>query len=196
MTHSSSYLPVRGESIHRPVAHKERGKRDNINKKFWRCSLEVNIQGMQQNLNQIAQICNQLNQNEQANVSRLNQLAEYERSAAQQMQRCIQLINQVSQQMQQISTAPGTQFSTPGQFTYSVQPPVGGTGQFGPVGQQNFTGGQFGTTATFETAREIGGKGENDGDGGAARVSGPTSNVGSRPGGGFPTFNTNKDIGQ
>ncbi|AFV12644.1 hypothetical protein Tph_c24670 [Thermacetogenium phaeum DSM 12270] len=157
----------------------------------------MNIQGIQQSLNQIAQICNQLNQNEQANVSRLNQMAEYERSAAQQMQRCIQMINQISQQLQQISTVPSAQFTTqPGQFTYTVQPPMGGTGQFGQTGQQTLTGGQFGTSATFETAREIGGRGENEGDGGAARASGPVSNVGSRPGGGFPTFNTNKDIGQ
>lgn len=154
----------------------------------------MNIQGIQQNLNQISQICSQLSQNEQANVSRLSQLTEYERSAAQQMQRCLQLVNQVSQQLQQMATTTSTQYTSPGQFSYSVQPPIGG-GQIG-VGQQTFSpGGQFGATASFEVSKEIG-RGENEGDGGAARSTPRPSSFTSSTGGGHPTYNTNKDIGQ
>jgi len=160
----------------------------------------VNIQGIQQNLNQISQICSQLSQNEQ--------------SAAQQMQRCLQLANQVSQQLQQLSTTTGTQYASPGQFNYSVQPPVGG-GQIG-MGQQSFSpGGQQFASTSFEVSKEFG-RGENEGDGGAARsayrppssftsgsagssgsfTSSTGGNYGGSAGGGLPTYNTNKDIGQ
>lgn len=90
----------------------------------------MQIQTLQQSLNQIAQICNQLSQNEQANVSKLSQLQDAERMASQQLQHCIQLINQVSSQMQQIASSP--QFMATGQMTgYQA----GGTAQFGQTGQ-------------------------------------------------------------
>lgn len=153
------------------------------------------IQGIQQSLNQISQICNQLSQNEQTNASRLSQMTESERSAAQQMQRCMQLVNQVSQQLQQLASTTGAQYTTPGQFSYSVQPPMGG-GQMGMGQQQTFSpGGQYGTTTSFEMSKEIG-RGENEGDGGAARSISRPSSFTSSTGGGHPTYNTNKDIGQ
>ncbi len=153
----------------------------------------MNIQGIQQNLNQISQICNQLNQNEQTNVSRLSQLTEYERSAAQQLQQVVQMCNQVSQQLQQLSTTTtGTQYTSPGQFSYSVQPPIGGSGQYG---QQSFSPGQYGTTTSFEMSKEFG-RGESEGDGGAAIKGSAPSSFTSSTGGGHQTFNTNKDLGQ
>lgn len=158
----------------------------------------MNIQGIQQSLNQMSQICNQLSQSEQSNVSHLNQLSQNERSAVQQLQQCMQLINQVSQQIQQISTQTTAQYTTPGQFSYGVQPPIGGGvggGQFG-VGQQSFSPGQFGGTTSYEVSKEFASGGENDGDGGAARsFSRPASFTGSTAGG-HPTYNTNKDIGK
>lgn len=154
----------------------------------------MNMQGIQQNLNQISQICNQLSQNEQANVSQLNQLTERERSAAQQMQRCTQLINQVSQQIQQMSSTTSTQYASPGQINYGVQPPIGG-GQFG-VGQQSFSpGGQYASSTQFEMSKEFG-PGEGDGDGGSAVNIQRPSSFTSSVGGGHQTFNTNKDLGQ
>lgn len=162
----------------------------------------MNVQGIQQNLNQISQICNQLSQNEQTNVSRLNQLSEAERTAAQQMQRCLQLVNQVSQQIQQMQTTTGTQYTSPGQMHYGVQQPYGGGQQFG-IGQQQFSpgtmqgmspGGQFSTATQFEMSREFG-PGENEGDGGSAvkMQKNPSFTSGA---GGQQTFNTNKDLGQ
>lgn len=158
----------------------------------------MNIQGIQRNLNQISQICNQLSQNEQANVSHLNQLSQNERSAAQQLQQCMQLINQVSQQIQQISTQTTTQYTSPGQFSYSVQPPTGGGiggGQFG-VGQQSFSPGQFGSTTSYEVSKEFASGGENDGDGGAARGFSSSPQVTGSSVTGQQTFNTNKDLGK
>jgi hypothetical protein len=177
------------------TAHKERSGRDNNNKSILEVFSVVNIQGIQQSLNQISQICSQLSQNEQTNVSRLSQMTESERSAAQQMQRCMQLVNQVSQQLQQISTTTGTQYTTPGQFTYSTQPPIGGGMGMG-IGQQTFSPGgqQYGSTS-FEMSREFG-RGEADGDGGSATSTPRPSSFTSSTGGGHPTYNTNKDIGK
>jgi hypothetical protein len=177
------------------TAHKERSGRDNNNKSILEVFSVVNIQGIQQSLNQISQICSQLSQNEQTNVSRLSQMTESERSAAQQMQRCMQLVNQVSQQLQQISTTTGTQYTTPGQFTYSTQPPIGGGMGMG-IGQQTFSPGgqQYGSTS-FEMSREFG-RGEADGDGGSATSTPRPSSFTSSTSGGHPTYNTNKDIGK
>ncbi len=72
---------------------------------------------LQQNLNQIAQICNQLSQNEQANASKLIQMQNAERTAAQQLQHCAQLCSQVSQQMQQVVGS--TQFGNVSQQAFS-----------------------------------------------------------------------------
>ena len=152
----------------------------------------MNIQEIQQRLNQINQICNQLSQNEQANISHLNQLSQNERAAAQQLQQCMQLINQVSQQIQQISTQTTTQYTSPGQFSYSVQQPMGG-GQFG-VGQQGFSPSQFGTS--YEFSKEFASGGENAGDGGAARGFTRQQQYSGSSVTGQQTFNTNKDIGK
>lgn len=73
-----------------------------------------NVSQLQQNLNQITQICNQLSQNEQANASKLIQMQEAERTAAQQLNHCAQLCQQVSQQVNQvISSAPYTNVGQP-----------------------------------------------------------------------------------
>ncbi len=124
---------------------------------------------IQQNLNQIAQICNQLSQNE--------------RNATQQLMHCVQLVNQVSQQMQQFARS-----TTAGQFTGvtpgvspGVTPGVGYTptnwsniplnvSQYGPTGYTGATG-QFASTAKFDPA------------------------IGSQATG-QAVFNTNKDLNQ
>lgn len=109
------------------------------------------ISQLQQNLNQIAQICNQLSQNEQTNVSKLNQMQDSERSAAQQLNHCAQLCHQVGSQMQQALS--NMQYSSVGQQTWAA--PVSGsfqgastsnwanrpinTAQFGPTGQYSGT---------------------------------------------------------
>ncbi|HHW41884.1 MAG TPA: hypothetical protein GXX19_12220 [Syntrophomonadaceae bacterium] len=126
------------------------------------------LQSVQQNLNQIMQICNQLSQSE--------------RNTAQQLQRCVQLAQQISSQMNQLTA--GTQIAGPGYNVgaaaggFNVNP-VGGTftpgvaggGQFGPA--PGFSGGQLSTNVGFETAREFGG-----------------------PQAPHPVFNTNKDRGE
>lgn len=125
----------------------------------------MSYQAMQQNLNQIVQICNQLSQNE--------------RNAVQQLQQCIQLCNQVSQQMQQISGTTGQFAGMPagvGAGSYQgnwSNIPIN-TSQFGPTGQQAYTG-QFGGGGKFEVSKELGAG--NQATGQAA-------------------FNTNKDLGQ
>lgn len=111
----------------------------------------MNIQSLHQNLSSIAQICNQLSQSEQTNVSRLNQLQEAERTASQQLQQCVQLCNQVGQQLQQLSGTQSQYFS-PGQFTAN---PTIGTGQYGI--QPGFSA-QLGAGTKFETAQDIGGQ--------------------------------------
>lgn len=118
---------------------------------------------MQQSLNQVAQICNQLSQNEQSNVTKLQQMQEWERSAAQQLRQAAQLCQQVSSQMQQFMSSQ-QQFAGTGQYATSYSPTAGlsstsnyqstswsnrpistgfsGTQQsFGPqnMGQQNFS---------------------------------------------------------
>ena len=154
----------------------------------------MNIQGIQQSLNQINQICSRLSQNEQTNISHLNQLSQNERAAAQQLQQCMQLINQVSQQIQQISAQTTTQYTSPGQFSYSVQQPMGGT-QFG-VGQQSYSPSQFGTTTSYEFSKEFASGGENDGDGGAARGFSRAPQFQGSSVTGQQTYNTNKDLGK
>jgi uncharacterized protein with von Willebrand factor type A (vWA) domain len=125
----------------------------------------MTYQSMQQNLNQIAQICNQLSQSE--------------RNAAQQLQQCAQLCNQVSQQMQQFSGTTGQFTGMPagvGTGTYQgnwSNIPIN-TSQFGPSGQQAYTG-QFGGSAKFEVSREPGAGSQATGQ---------------------AVFNTNKDLGQ
>jgi hypothetical protein len=154
----------------------------------------VNIQEIQQRLNQINQICNQLSQSEQTNISHLNQLSQNERAAAQQLQQCMQLISQVSQQIQQISAQTTTQYTSPGQFSYSVQQPMGGS-QFG-MGQQSFSPSQFGTTSSYEFSKEFASGGENDGDGGAARGFSRAPQFQGSSVTGQQTYNTNKDLGK
>jgi len=163
----------------------------------------VNIQDIQQRLNQISQICNQLSHSEQTNISHLNQLSQNERAAAQQLQQCMQLISQVSQQIQQISTQTSTQYTSPGQFSYSVQQPMGMGGTQVGMGQQSFsptqfgtTTGQFGTTSTYEFSKEFASGGENDGDGGAARGFSRAPQFTGSSVTGQQTYNTNKDIGK
>lgn len=92
--------------------------------------MQVNFQSVQQNLNQIAQICNQLSQNEQSNVSRLQQMQQLEQSAGQQLRQCAQLCNQVAQQVQQMTS----QFAGPS-FASTAAPYTGpshytGTSQY------------------------------------------------------------------
>lgn len=108
---------------------------------------------IQQNLNQITQICNQLSQSEQANVSRLSQLEQAERNAVQQMQHCARLSQQVSQQMQQMISSM-TQFAGQQQFTGQQQfaQPDGGfqTGaQYGNWSNRQLNTQQFGPTGQF-----------------------------------------------
>lgn len=73
---------------------------------------------IQQNLSQIASLCNQLSQNEQTNATRLSQVQQAEHAAAQQLQHCAQLCNQVTQQMQQIVS--GASFSSAGQYGANI----------------------------------------------------------------------------
>ncbi len=98
---------------------------------------------LHQNLNQIAQICNTLSQNEQSNVSRLSQMVDAERSAAQQLQHCAQLCQQVSQQMQSMMSS--------SQFSGSQYSGFATTGA--GVGTSNFTtGGNYSTTGNYPSS--------------------------------------------
>ncbi len=102
---------------------------------------------LQQNLSQIAQICNQLSQSEQANVSKLTQMQEAERTAAQQLSHCAQLCQQVSQLVQQAMSSTqftnvGQPYTTPGAGVFQGTISTGSwanrpinTAQFGPTGQ-------------------------------------------------------------
>lgn len=109
--------------------------------------LQSSMSQLQQNLNQIAQICSQLSQNEQSNVSKLSQMQQAERTAAQQLQHCAQLCHQVGQQMQQItgsmSQYASQQFAQP--FTGSYQ----GTAQFSNWSNRQLNTNQFGPTGQF-----------------------------------------------
>lgn len=151
----------------------------------------MNYQSVHQNLNQIAQICNQISQNEQSNLSKLQQLQQAEQSASQQLRHAAQLANQVTQQMQQLTStqfagAPqfggGSQFATTtplaGGYQYSGTSTSGmglGTSQWSnvPVNTANaFSGSrQYG----FEASKELGTGGQATGQ---------------------AVFNTNKDLGQ
>jgi hypothetical protein len=133
----------------------------------------MTFQSLHQNLNQIAQICNQLSQSEQANVSRLQQMQQTERISSQQLQQCIQLCHQVSQQMQQMS---GSQLSGIGQnSTYSATGAgLGGYNNWTniPINTSNaFTAAQGASYSNMEAAKEL--------------TQTPQQ-----------TFNTNKDAGQ
>lgn len=107
--------------------------------------LQSGISQLQGNLNQIAQICNQLSQNEQSNVSKLTQMQQAERSAAQQMQHCAQLCHQVSQQVQQFAGSM-TQFAGQ-QFTQPLA--TGFTGQYGNWSNRQLNTSQYGPTGQF-----------------------------------------------
>lgn len=134
---------------------------------------------VQQNLNQIMQICNQLSQNEQNNASRLNQMIEAERAASQQLQQCIQLCQQVSQQMSQMGGQMGGQIGTQmggqfGQVSFQPQqqftsPTSYGMSQPYQAAQPSITS-QYGASTRYESAKEFMA--------------------------GHPTYNTNKDLGK
>jgi len=135
------------------------------------------FQSLQQNLNQISQICNQLSQNEQANATQLQQMQQAEQAASQQLRQCVQLCNQVvtqMQQMQQMQQMPQMQFSNVGQSTGYTAPGAGFAGNWSnrPINTSNaFVGGQSGQFGSFETSKELQ----------------PT---------GQAVFNTNKDLGK
>jgi len=120
--------------------------------------LQQQIQRLRDDLNNISQLCSQLQQQEQMNSSHLQQLHQRELHAAQQLQRInsmanriYQDINQVSSMAQQLSGQMTTgmyQSGGPAQYAqsgWSNQPgtfsgqigysPTGWTGQFGPSGQ-------------------------------------------------------------
>lgn len=146
----------------------------------------MQFQSLQQNLNQIASICNQLSQNEQANVSKLSQIQQAEKTASQQLQQCVQMCNQVAQQMQQLSSTQLSsgigQFPSPGAGQYSAgagqhaSMPTGGgfaTGNWSniPVSTSNASMGSPTGQYGFETSKELGATGQ-------------------------AAFNTNKDLGK
>lgn len=128
-------------------------------------------QQLQQNLNQIAQICQQLSQNEQVNVTKLEQMVQAERTASQQLQQCVQLCHQAVQQMQQLSG----QFT--GQFSQYGATAGTGAGMYGnwsniPINTSSaFIGGQGGQSSNFAASRQFQATGQS-------------------------VFNTNKDLGQ
>ncbi|MHB9095048.1 MAG: hypothetical protein ACYC21_10270 [Eubacteriales bacterium] len=170
------------------------------------------FRAVQQNLNQIAQICNQLSQNEQANVSRLTQMQQLERTASQQLQQCAQLCNQVNQQMQQLAGSQMAgigQYSTTGVGIGQYSSTGAGVGQFSPggagAGQFSAGGAGFGTSSWanrpintnnafagagqfgFEAAKEFGPTGQS-GQSGQAGQGGEAGATGQA------AFNTNKDL--
>ena len=151
----------------------------------------MNYQSVQQNLNQIAQICNQLSQNEQTNASRLQQMQQSEQSASQQLRQAAQLCSQVAQQMQQLTSTQlagasqlggGTQFGASTPFTggsqYTGTSTAGmGAGQWSniPINTTSAFGGyQSGRHYGFEASKELAGE----------QATGKAA------------FNTNKDLGQ
>ncbi|MFA5881842.1 MAG: hypothetical protein WC834_06565 [Eubacteriales bacterium] len=108
-----------------------------------------NVSQLQQNLNQITQICNQLSQNEQANASKLIQMQEAERVAAQQLNHCAQLCQQVSQQVSQaISSSQYSNVSQPfaASGTSGFQTSAYPTGNWAnrPINTNFATTGQYG----------------------------------------------------
>ena len=84
------------------------------------------INQIQSNLNQIAQICSQLSQSESNHATQLHQIEQSERNAAQQLQQATQLCQQAVSQMQSVmgSTQLGTmgqqQFVSPYQGSFST----------------------------------------------------------------------------
>lgn len=154
----------------------------------------MNYQSVQQNLNQIAQICNQLSQNEQGNMSRLQQMQQAEQTASQQLRHCAQLCSQVAQQMQQLS---GTQLTGVSQFSggsqFGATTPFAGGSQYAGASTSGMgastshwsnipvsTSGAFGGYQSsrqygFEASKELGAGGQATGQ---------------------AVFNTNKDLNQ
>lgn len=136
----------------------------------------MNYQFLQQNLNQIAQICNQLSQNEQSNVSKLQQMQQAEQTASQQLRQCVQLCNQVAQQMQQLTATQlpsgsqlGSQYASSTPFTSSSYTGTSASGM--GMGTSNWsnipvsTAGSFGSFQSgrqygFETSKELGATGQ------------------------------------
>lgn len=146
----------------------------------------MNYQSLHQNLNQIAQICSQISQNEQGNVSRLQQMQQAEQSASQQLRQAAQLCNQVAQQMQQLTSSQltgaaqfsgSTPFAGGSQYTGTSTSGMGmGTSQWSniPIStSSSFGNPQSGRQYGFETSKELG-----------AQATGQA------------VFNTNKDLSQ
>lgn len=139
-------------------------------------------QSLQQNLNQISQICQQLSQNEQGNVSRLQQMLQAEQTASQQLQHCAQLCNQVAQQINQLTA--GTQFSNVGQYSTVGQYAGVGAGGFGSYG--NWSNRPINTSNAFTGQTMAGQPGQFGGQMG--QFGGQAT--------GTQVFNTNKDLGR
>lgn len=146
----------------------------------------MNFQSVQQNLNQIAQICNQLSQNEQSNVSRLQQMQQLEQSASQQLRQAAQLCNQVAQQMQQMpsqfggSSFAGTATPFAGTSHYTSTPSQGAG-----MGTSNWSSIPVSTTSSFGSYQRPYG----------FEASRELSNPGAQATG-TAVFNTNKDMNQ
>ena len=118
--------------------------------------LQQQVQRLQQEINDITQVCSQLQQSEQANSIQLQQLSQKEQMATQGLRRIQQVANQLSQDINQVSNLT-QQISTqvipfqrpmqtgtfPGSYsTYSgitSQTPGTGiySGQYGTFGQSN-----------------------------------------------------------
>jgi len=163
------------------------------------------ISQLQQNLNQIAQICDQLSQNEQSNVSKLTQMQQAESNAAQQLRHCAQLCHQVSQQVSQAVSS--TQFAGAGQQVSTYASPYTGgvstsswanrpinTSMYSPSAQFGSTGQQYGMTGQQYgmTGQQYGMTGQFGGG-----FAGQSAAIGQEaPPTGRAAFNTNKDLNQ